>query len=194
MLSKRVKSLTKRAWWMTVLAGAILIVFGLMALFWPGMTLGALIGIFLTLVIIMGVFSLVESIASIKEDPLWWLSLLFSIVCIGIGIFLLNNPEITTDLIVVFLAIFIFAHSLVALIVASYAGKDDGRGLWILSGLLGIVFGFIVIFFPRGAFLASTWLLGIYALAQGITIETYAVKVRNRVKKLTAKTKKKNKK
>lgn len=190
MLSKMIKKRTRQVWWLTILTGILSVAFGLTALLWPGITLTALITIFLIFVLILGVVALVESLFSIGSDPLWWLGLLFSIVSIGIGVFLISNPGVTIEVFIIFLAVFVFAQSLMDLVIASYAGENDGKWMWIVSGILGVIFGFVIVLYPEGASLAFVWVLGLYALLQGVISIVYAIRFRHDVKKLKSGAKK----
>ena len=176
-------SITKEVWRLVLVTGIISAVFGLVALFWPKLTLATLVYMYAMFVVVVGAFSLVEALSSIKKDPLWWLMTLFAIFNIVIGVFLLRNPLITAAIFVMLLAVFIFVQSIIDLIMASYAGKGDGRWLWILTGVFGIVMGFIVLFYPVAASVAFVWALGVYALVHGIVAIAFAIQTRGLVKK-----------
>ena len=178
------KKLTKEVWWYLVLSGLLAIVFGFVALFWPALTAATLVFLVALFTIIGGIIGLVHALANIGKDRLWWLSLLVSAVSLGIGIFLIRNPLITAALLVILLAITIFMQALYDLVIASYATKDEGRWMWIVTGILGIIVAIVIMVYPETSALAFVWVLGLYALVHGVVNIGYAVQIRKDVKVL----------
>lgn len=177
-------SITKEVWWLVLITGIVSTLFGLVALFWPKLTLATLVYMYAMFVVVIGAFSLFESLASIKKDPLWWLMTLFAVFNIIIGVFLLRNPLVAATIFVVLLAIFIFVQSIIDLVVASYAGKGDNRWIWVMTGVFGIIMGFVMLFYPLAASVAFVWVLGVYTLVHGIVAIAFAVQTKGAVKKL----------
>ena len=99
------KKLTKEIWWLILLTGIAGTLFGLVALFWPKLTLVTLVYMVAILTVVGGAVALFEAITSIKKDRLWWLALLFALVNIGVGVYLVRNPLIAAALFVIILAI-----------------------------------------------------------------------------------------
>lgn len=177
-------SITKEIWWLVLGTGIVSTLFGLVALFWPKLTLATLIYMYAMFVVVIGAFSLVEALSNIKKDPLWWLMTLFAIFNLVIGVFLLRNPLVAAAIFVILLAVFVFVQSIIDLVIASYAGKGDHRWLWVLTGVFGIVMGFIILFYPVAASVAFVWALGIYTLVHGVVAIAFAIQTRSFVKKL----------
>ena len=50
--------------------------------------------------------------------------------------------------------------------------------------MLGIIFGFMVLLYPRLATEAMVWVIGLYILVHGVIIEYYAIRVRQQAKQL----------
>ena len=179
--TKRLKQITKRIWWATILSGITSIIFGLIAVCWPGLTLGAIIVIFGIFIIAIGVFWLSAALTQIKSHPLWWLMAVFGALVFGVGIYLLMNPETAARLIAVLLMIYIFAQSLLDLVTASYS-QQSSKWLLIATGILGIILGFVVMFNPILATVALIWVLGLYALIRGAIATVYALMIRKKLK------------
>ena len=178
------KKLTKEIWWMILLTGISGTIFGLIALFWPAMTLVTLVYIVAVVVVVGGAVMLFEAISSINKDRLWWLALALALLNIGVGVYLLRNPLVAAAVFVVILAIVILGRSIFDLVVASYMDKKEGRWLWILTGVLGIIAAVAIVFYPVQSSLAFTWVLGMYALIHGVTTVGFAVQIRKDIKKL----------
>ena len=178
------KKLTKEIWWMILLTGIAGTIFGFIALLWPAITLVTLVYIVAVVVVVGGAVMLFEAISSIKKDRLWWLALALALLNIGVGVYLLRNPLVAAAVFVVILAIVILGRSIFDLVVASYMDKKEGRWLWILTGVLGIIAAVAIVFYPVRSSLAFTWVLGMYALIHGVTTVGFAVQIRKDIKKL----------
>ena len=183
------KKLTKEVWWFLILTGLVAVVFGFVILLMPALTATTLVFLVALFTVIGGLVGLVNALSNIGKDRLWWLSLLVSVVSLGIGIFLLRNPLITAPLLVLVVAIVIFAQSLYDLVIASYATKEEGRWMWIVTGLLGVIAAIALIVYPEPASLAFVWVIGLYALVHGVVNIGYAFQIRKELKILTGKTK-----
>ena len=181
MFSKA-KKLTEEVWWILVLSGILSIVFGFVALLWPGLTAETLVFLVALFTIIGGVIALVNALSNIVKDRLWWLSLLGAFVSLGIGVFLIRNPLITGSLLVILLAIIIFVQALYDLVIASYATKEEGRWMWIITGIMGLIVAVVVMTNPVTAALAFVWVIGIYAIVHGVVNIGYAIQLSKDVK------------
>lgn len=178
------KKLTKEIWWLIILTGVAGIIFGLVTLFWPKLTVVTLVYMAAIFTIVGGAVGLFEAIANMKKDRLWWLALLFSLVNIGIGVYLVRNPLTTAAILVILLAIAILFRAIFDLVVASYMDKEEGRWLWIMTGIIGLISAAVIMVYPVAASLAFAWVLGLYALIHGVMTVGYAMQVRKEIKKL----------
>lgn len=172
--------LMARSWWIHVLRGIGAIIFGVIALLWPDLTVGAM-------VIIFGVFAIADGIADIAgafvfggvpgESRL--IRGLLGLVSIGAGIVALLWPDITALALLYVVAIWAIMIG-VGEIVAAIRLREVIEGEWLLGlgGLLAIVFGVIAIIFPGSGILALTWLVGAYAILFGITLVAVGFEVR----------------
>ena len=172
------KKLTKELWWIILLTGIAGVVFGAVTLFWPALTLVTLVYMVAILTVVSGAVGLYEALASIKKDRLWWLALLLALVNIGIGVFLVRNPLITAAIFVILLAVVILFRAIFDLVVASYMDKKEGRWLWVVTGVLGLIASVAILFYPVASSLAFAWVLGLYALIHGVTTVAFAVQIR----------------
>ena len=180
----KVKSVAKSTWRFVILAGVLSILFGLFAMFWPGLTVSILVTIFGAFIVATGLVWLVMSFASIKVDPVWWLSTLFSILCMAAGVYLLVNPSITITLFVILVAIIIFVQALVDLVGASYSDEKSTKWIWTLFGVLGVAFGVVILLYPEDATNVFIWLVGLYAFIRGVVDIVYACRAKRGVKKV----------
>ncbi len=168
-----------RNWWIVALRGVFAIIFGLGALFWPGLTLRVLILLFGAYALVDGIFAVIGGIASRGENPRWWVLLLRGIVGIILGLLAFFYPGATA---LAFLYV-IAAWALVTGIFEIVAGIMlrriiTGEWLAILSGIASVIFGLLLVFFPGAGALGLTWLIGVYAIAFGILLIVLAFRLR----------------
>src|SRR5271165_1326716 len=83
-------------WWVVLLRGIAAILFGLAALFWPGIATLAFVFVFGAYAFVDGVFAVVAAFrmggAGVER---WWALLLAGLVGIAIGAVTLFSPDIT---------------------------------------------------------------------------------------------------
>lgn len=179
-----IQKIIKKLWTTVAIGGGASIIFGLIAMLWPHLTLSFFIYLFSAFVLIISVIVLGQSFTNIRVDRLWWLSMLFAVCGISIGIFILVNPEVAQAFLAVLLAVYIFSQSILDLVVASYSDDRSTKTPVIVVGILGIIFGFMVLLYPRLATEAMVWVIGLYILVHGVIIEYYAIRVRQQAKQL----------
>ncbi len=75
-----------QSWWMLALRGAIALLFGVLALVWPGLTLLWLVALFAVYALLGGVVSVIGAVRNRQSDGEWWLILLLGLVSIGAGV------------------------------------------------------------------------------------------------------------
>jgi uncharacterized membrane protein HdeD (DUF308 family) len=76
----------------------------------------------------------------------WWVVLLEGVIAIIIGLFLLYRPVVTTILLLQILSIFWLAGGIISVLGAFIFPENR---LWkLLSGILGIIAGFLILSYP----------------------------------------------
>lgn len=168
-----------QSWWALALRGAAAIVFGVLALLWPGITLLVLIALFAAYALVGGAVSVFGAVDSGKQDGEWGLPLLLGLVSLGAGAIAFLHPGLTG----LILVLLIGAHALVtgALdIISAVRHRKTGTGEWLLaaSGALSMVFGALVFLFPGAGALALIWLISLYALVTGFLLLGAAYRAR----------------
>jgi len=61
-----------QSWWMLALRGAIALLFGFLALVWPGLTLLWLVTLFAAYALLGGVVSIIGAVRNRQGDEGWW--------------------------------------------------------------------------------------------------------------------------
>jgi uncharacterized membrane protein HdeD (DUF308 family) len=170
----------QRAWWALALRGLLAIGFGVLALFWPGITLGVLVLFFGAYSLVDGFFSSAGALAHRKEDKSWWLFLLSGLAGIIVGVLTFFLPGLTAFALVLLIA----ARALVVgvfEIIAAFNLRREINNEWflVLNGLLSILFGIVLFAMPGVGALALVTAIGIIAILIGILLVVVAFRVRN---------------
>src|SRR3970040_820848 len=82
-------------WWMFAVRGVVAVIFGVLALIWPGQTLQALVLVFGAFALVDGIFAVIAGIAARGYFDRWWAVLLEGVVGIVIGLLTFFWPNIT---------------------------------------------------------------------------------------------------
>ena len=169
-----------RHWWMLALRGVLAVIFGVIALVWPAMTLEVLVILFGVYALMDGIFLLVTSLVNRLLYPQWGRLLLSGILGVTIGILTFIWPRITA----LALLILIAARALIVgifEIVAAIQLRKEMTGEWLLglSGILSILFGVLLVLQPASGAVAIVWLIGVYAIVFGILIFLLALRIKS---------------
>jgi uncharacterized membrane protein HdeD (DUF308 family) len=167
--------IVSRIWWALAIQGVLAIVFGIVAFFYTGQTLLALVYVFGVFAVLSGIASLVAAVRAGEAHQRWgWLAA-NGILSVAGGIVAFAWPGITALAFVYLIA----AWAMVtggAQIAFALAVPETLAHPWLagFSGLLSVIFGILLAVWPRSGAVTLTWLLGIYAIAYGATMLYYA--------------------
>lgn len=173
------KELLVDAWWMLALRGAAALLFGVLALLWPGITLLVLIALFAAYALIGGGAALVAAFKLRKRHGDWWLLLLLGLVGLATGAISVLYPGLTALALILLMG----ANALVSgvfEIIGAIRLRKSLRNEWllILAGGLSVVFGLLVLIFPGLGALALVWMIGAYAILHGVLLLALAWRAR----------------
>lgn len=168
-----------RSWWVLALRGALGILFAVLALAWPKLTLLTLIALFAAYALLGGIASVVGALRNRKKDDDWWLLFLLGLVSIGAGLVAVTNPALTALVLVLVIGANALVTGVLDVIAAIRLRKAiEGEWILALNGLASIAFGAIVFFFPETGALAMVWLIGLYAFVTGVLLLVAAIRAR----------------
>jgi uncharacterized membrane protein HdeD (DUF308 family) len=169
-----------KRWWLLVVRGVAALIFGGLAIAWPGISL-------LALVLLWGAYALVDGAAGIalsiqagSEGRRWGWLLFEGVVGVAASFFTAINPGITALALLMVIAGWAVLTG-VAEIVAAIELRREIRGEWLLaaSGALSILFGASLVIFPGPGALALVTLIGAYAVAFGLLLTVLGFRVRS---------------
>jgi uncharacterized membrane protein HdeD (DUF308 family) len=156
-----------RNWWLVALRGTLAVLFGLLALVWPGITL-------LILVLFFGAYALVDGIGAVvsalfsRGERHWWALLLEGLIGIAAGVLTFVWPGLTGIMLLYLIVAWAFVTGILEIAGAIRLwGTIKGHWLLLISGILSVLFGLIAVFRPGAGALALIWLIGAYAILFG---------------------------
>lgn len=173
-------------WWMNLMGGIALLLFGLLAIVWPGLTFGSLILIFGIYILVAGVINILVSFGSIAHHQAWFLKMILGAVQICAGTYLLKNPQAGLALFVLVAGITFILQGIVAIIAAFVDSSSAGmKVLEVILGVLAIMVGIGVMRNPTVGGVAFVWVLGIYGLIGGCVAIAQALSMHREAKEIS---------
>ncbi len=169
-----------RNWWAIGLQGAAAIVFGLITIFLPGVTMLSLVMVFAAYMLVDGVTGIVSAVRAARQGESWSLLAFAGIVSIIGGILAVAWPGITVLVFVMIIAASEIVSGGFMFSAAFQLEHDHGRWWLALGGILSIAFGVILILAPLVGAVVLTWWLGAYAIGLGIVLMILAFQLRSR--------------
>lgn len=172
------RALVRRAWWVFVVGGLAMAVFGLMAFANPGVALFVLATFFAASVLVDGVSNIVGSLQNRDKDG-WWVLLLIGVLGAAVGGYALFNPPLS---IMAFILIVAFEAMLLGalLITLGYKVRKATHREWLLyvAGALSIGFGVLVVANPVTGSRTIVYLIAWWSLLIGVLKVVFGLKVR----------------
>jgi uncharacterized membrane protein HdeD (DUF308 family) len=182
MASKEEIKLAEQMWALVVAEGVAAVLFGIAMLFWPGASLVILVVLFGIFVLVWGIMNLIHSILSIGKMGTWWIELIFSVLAVGLGVYLLRNPGVTLALFIVLIGCTFIIRGVIDLVLAFFSDNVKVKGtraLHVVTGILGVVAGIFVFSQPVASGVAFIWVVGLYAVLEGALLIAIALKERS---------------
>ena len=166
-------------WWMFAVRGVAAVIFGVLALIWPGQTLQALVLMFGAYAFVDGIFAIFAGIASYRYFERWWAVLLEGVAGVVIGLLTFFWSNVTAVVLVYFIAAWALITGIFEIVAAIQLRRViTGEWMLILGGLLSIIFGVLLFVFPGAGAVSMIWVIGIYAVIFGISEIVLAFRLR----------------
>ncbi len=173
-------------WWALAIRGIVAILLGFLSFFWPGLTLLVFVAIFATYAIMDGIFAIVAAVRG-SSDERWWALWLEGQLGITAGVVAFFVPGITALFllyIVAFWSLITGAFEIVTAIRLRRAISNEW--LLVLSGIVSVIFGFVLLAFPAAGALALVWWIGAYAIIFGALLLALSIRLRSHSRELFA--------
>lgn len=173
-------ALLARNWWAVALRGVFAILFGLLALFSPIATIGALVLLFAAYMLVDGVFAMVAGVRAATRHERWGLLILEGIADLLAAAVALLLPGLTAVVFVVLLGVWSVFSGVLMAVAGFRLHGTHGRWWLVLAGVLSAVWGVLLYLSPVAGAVVLTWWLGGYALAFGALLLVLAFRLRGR--------------
>ena len=167
-------------WWLLLLRGVAAIAFGVLAFFWPGLTL-------IALTLLWGAYALTDGVIAIwaafnasggDAGPRWWLGL-SGVVGVLAGVVTFYYTGATTLVLLMFIAVWAIIIGALQIWGAVALRKVlQHEWLLILNGVLSIAFGAVLLAQPAAGALGFVWMIAWYAIFFGCLYVALAFKLR----------------
>lgn len=169
-----------RNWWAIGLRGAVAVVFGLILLAAPGVSLAFLVALYGAFMLIDGVLELVAAFRKAREPGGRWGSLvLLGVTSILAGLIAWFWPTITAVALLFLIGAWAIISGVLAILAAFELRKVIHGEFWMaLSGALSVIFGVLVFGNPAAGAVALVWLIGVYAIFFGISLIALGFRLR----------------
>ena len=174
------RALLAENWWAVALRGASALLFGVLALLLPGVTITALVLLFAAYMLADGALAIVSAVRAARRHERWGLLVLEGVTDIAAGALAFFLPGITVVALVLLLAAWAIVSGAFMLAAAFRLDAAHGRWWMALGGVASIVWGALLFLAPVAGALVLTWWLGAYSIAFGVLLLVLAFRLRAR--------------
>jgi uncharacterized membrane protein HdeD (DUF308 family) len=171
-------SLLARNWWLLALRGALAIVFGLIAVLLPRVTIAALILLFAAYMLVDGLFAIIAGVRAARRHERWGLLVFEGIVDLIAGGIAVVWPLATLLAFVWLLGAWAIVTGGLLFAAALRLNVSHGRWLMALGGIVSVLWGFLLLLWPFAGAIVLAWWMGAYALVFGAMLLFLAFKLR----------------
>ena len=173
-------------WWAMLLGGIVALVFGILVLALPGITLAVLVIFFGAFVFVDGIFALAA--LSQAEKGRRGMLILQGVCGIAVGIIAFLLPGITIVVLLMLIIAWVLVTGIFKIVAAcQLPAGAEGKWLLGLSGFFSLLIGVLLFSLPVWEELILVcFLIGLYAIFAGITLFTLAFTLRSKQKQVLA--------
>lgn len=170
----------KPMWEALVVRGIAAILFGIAAVFWPGLTLVTLVYIFSIYILVSGLVGIVTGVSHLVKGKNWFLGLILSFAELAVGVYLVRHPGVTFATLVLIIGLILIARGVFEVVMAlTEDSLATQKMLVVLGGLLSVGVGIFILLQPAAGGVAFVWVLGLYALITGPIMIALGMDVKN---------------
>lgn len=173
-------ALLAKNWWAFALRGVLGIIFGLIAIVLPGVTMLSLVLVFSAYALVDGIFAIMAAVRAMRQHERWGFLLLEGMVNIIAAAIAFLWPGITVVSFVFLVGTWAILSGGLMLSAALRLQLDHGRWWLALGGLASVIYGVLLIAAPFIGALVLIWWLGAYAIVFGFALTAVAIKLHAR--------------
>ncbi len=167
-------------WWIVLLRGIAAVIFGIVAVIWPGLTVFALVILFGAYVFVDGIIEIWAGIQARNAHDRWWVDILIGLAGVVAGILVMTVPGLSALALMYFIAAWMVVIGVLQIFYAIRLRQEISNE-WMLglSGLLSLILGIIFFAFPGKGAISLVWVIGIYAIVFGIILMVLSFRVKS---------------
>jgi uncharacterized membrane protein HdeD (DUF308 family) len=172
-------------WWVLLLKGILLVIFGILSFMNPGITLATLVLWFAIFMMIDGVFSIFGVVSNWKTEEDKWLLLAEGALGLVLGLLVYRSPDTFLSFIAFVISFWAIFSGISRIAMAIQLRKEiEGEGWLILSGVLSVIFGILVFAQPGIGIATLMWIIAIFAILVGVLLILLSLKLKKAGNKL----------
>jgi uncharacterized membrane protein HdeD (DUF308 family) len=169
-----------RNWGLVAVRGVVALLFGVLTIARPGITLAVLVILFGAFAFVDGLFSVWAALANRRGEPHWVALLLAGLAGIAIGVVTFLMPGVTAIVLLYFIAVWAIVRGVAEIAMAIQLRKVlTGEWLLALAGVLSVLFGAFLVMFPGAGALAVVIWIGMWAVLLGLVVIALAFRLRS---------------
>jgi uncharacterized membrane protein HdeD (DUF308 family) len=157
------------------------LMFGILAITWPGLTILALVTIFACYALLDGIATVWAGLVSIHTGQRQRTTVVRGLLGIAAGVFTLLWPGVTTKVLLLAVAAWAIVTGALDIVAAIRLRKIADEWMLVLSGALSVALGVVLFTSPAIGLIGIASALGVYSVVSGIMLIGLALRVRRRV-------------
>ncbi len=167
-------------WWVLGLRGLAALLFGMVALIWPGMTLLSLVYLFGAYALVNGALALTSAFGGARRHVRSGNLIFHGLVSIAAGVIAFVMPGVTALAALMLIAAWAIVSGIME-IVAAVRLRKVIRHEWLLAfaGICSVALGVLLLLQPGVGVLALIWWLGSFAILFGVLLLALAFRIRS---------------
>ncbi len=171
------------------------ILLGIIIVVWPQLTIYVVIVFFAFNLMLVGLYYILEPLFD-KANQHALATTALGILTVTFGVYLIIKPEFAAGIIGLLVAFWALLFGIVDLVVASRSIRAglDFAWVFLLAGIISVVFGVFMLLYPVKGILSIVWVVGLYAIIVGVLLllSSILMKSGNKTKSVSKKKGKKN--
>ncbi len=154
-------------WRPLVLRGVIAVLFGIVAMAWPSLTIDVLVVLFGFWALLDGLAAFAVAFGDTRTVPRWVL-LVTGVASLVVAFFAIFSPGIAAEAITWVLGAWLLARGVLEVIVALVDRSGSARWVTLLNALVDVLLGTLLMSNPGGAAVGVAFILGLVAFVWGL--------------------------
>lgn len=169
------------SWWAVLIFGIVTLGLGIVALVYPGITIGVVGVLFGLQLLLVGLVCLI--LVFVGSERHRFLSALIGILAVIVGVLCLRDIAQSVMILTLAIGIYWVIHGLLLTILGLTDAVPWGAGWAVFAGILSFIAGVIILSFPVGSAHALAVILGIWLVVLGILRIVNAFQLRRALRK-----------